>query len=1196
MQSGPRGSEAEAQGRTEARKVYRGASLRQIAMPMGGLGAGNVALGGGGSLRNWQIFNQCNPNAQLQASFFAIWAKPEGGEAVARLLQTEPVGKLPTLEAVEFVGEYPFAWLTYQDRALPVQARLEACCPLIPLNAKDSGIPGVVFRFTVKNPGAESVAVSLAQTCQNAVGFDGFNSFEEADGNLNRTSRRGGLHVLNLTTKEKATGAAFAKPVVLLTESRQIARSARFFGNADLRYFDSLANAADALKSSDEAVIAPALSPTPHAPRLTPHAPVVAIVDDVDPAKSLPLLEKFVAEGGALVITGGGRGLLDALLPESVDHSAIAYEDFEAEKYDPAKWTAEGYAFGDGPARGTWPGQQPVSGFQGGGLINSFRGGDPAMGRLTSKPFQIERAYIHFLIGGGNHPGETCINLRIGGKVVRTATGRNEEKLHPERWNVREFIGQEGVLEIVDTRQDAWGHINIDEIYFSDRATPRLVLTPEAQERVRAFLPPTLNPEGQEETVAWAHGKGRVLLMRKPWDDRFTAGPTAHQERLAFLGQQIAEAAGTTFTPANGLASTHPYFGSMALATDAEDASHKAQWDALEAFWNDFAADGRLEATPSVPAPPGKTWNGALAAHLTLAPGEEKTVTFLLGWHFPNRYRDRVYDVGFGKLVPEYEVKYRLGNRYNTWFKNAGEVVAYLHRNGARLLRETRLYHDALFDSTLPYVVRDAVSSQVSTLRSQTSMWLEDGRWMAYEGLGCCPMNCTHVYNYAQTLAKLFPELERDVRRTDLTAQLKEDGGVRHRTQLPLEAPRASEPFTDGHLSTITKAYREHLQSADGAFLAEFWPAIKKAMEFAIREYDPNGDGLVEGRQPNTYDCDVYGHNSFITTQFLVALRAAEEMAKEQGEAETARRYRALFEQGSRNLDATCWNGDYYQQVFADYLTTPTQYGPGCLSDQVLGQWWAHLLDLGYLLPPERVQAALRAVLKHNFITDFTHFDNHGQRVFADGGDQGLVCCTWPRGGRPEKVPPILYCDEVWTGIEYQVAGHLMYEGMTDEALKLIAALRARYDGVKRNPWNEIECGDHYGRAMASWSALLAASGYRYHGPKGILGFAPRLHPDDFRAFFSTAQGWGRFSQKRAARSQENMLHLAYGAARLNQLHLALPDAAKGANVTATASIGRRRVPGNVTVPPDSLTAQLAFAAPLTLKAGQTLRITLGWG
>ncbi len=1000
----------------------------------------------------------------------------------------------------------------------------------------------------------------------------------------------------------------------------------------------------------------------------------------MEPGGNWDALDTFVAGGGSLLILGGAQ-LLAAGLPDTTASTDIVYENFEAKTYDAAKWTVEGDAFGTGPARGTLGSQQNVSGFGGQGLVNTYLNGDAATGKLTSKPFTIERQYIHFLIGGGNHAGQTCINLRVGGKVARTEVGHNEEKLRPEKWDVGEFHGQMAQIEIVDTRADAWGHINIDDIVFSDSIIARSGVTPEQKAKIRAFLPFTYTnvarpggqtraandadapveffglpaadgAAGQSLTVAdnailidfharpdavvhrlrngqpfaveWTHGKGKAVLLLTGLEQWFTSDAAAFQKRRAFLGSLMARALASpehTFQSAQmageGLASSHPQWGSMALGVSGSgNVTRREQWDTLDAFWQDFQSDGRLDPTPSTPAEPGKTWNGAIASQFTLQAGQETEIVFTLGWHFPNRYRDRTMDVGFGSNVGEYEVKYRLGNMYNNWFAYAGAVVAYLHKNDKRLYEETKRFHHSLFDSTLPYVVRDAISSQMCIPRTQTSMWIENGRWVAYEGLGCCPMNCTHVYNYAQTLAKLFPELERNVRDTDLTVQLQEDGGVRHRVQLPLDVPRATGPFTDGHLSTICKAYREHLQSADNRFLNTYWPAVKKAMDFAVRVYDANGDGLVEGRQPNTYDCDVFGHNSFISSQYLAALRAAEEMAREQKEPETAARYHALYEKGRENCDKICWNGEYYQQVFDAYLTTPTQYGPGCHADQVLGQWWAHVVGLGPILSPEKVKTALAAMMKHNFIADFTRWDYHGQRVFANGKDQGLVCCTWPRGGRPEKVAPILYCDEVWTGVEYQVAAHLLYEGMTEDALKLVEAVRARYDGIKRNPWNEIECSDHYGRAMASWSLLLAASGYEYHGPKGILRLAPRLSPHDFRSLFTTAQGWGRFTQTRPSvanatqaqavvanrqneqkpqsktnLAQENTLLLDYGTLTLNELRLSAPTGGNAAKFTATAQLAQRSV--LTTLYQENNSLHLKFAHPLSMKAGQKLTVTI---
>ena len=200
------------------------------------------------------------------------------------------------------------------------------------------------------------------------------------------------------------------------------------------------------------------------------------------------------------------------------------------------------------------------------------------------------------------------------------------------------------------------------------------------------------------------------------------------------------------------------------------------------------------------------------------------------------------------------------------------------------------------------------------------------------------------------------------------------------------------------------------------------------------------------------------------------------------------------------------------------------EVGPGCMADQLIGQWWAHQLGLGYILPKDKVQAALRSIFKYNWVPDLTGF-KQSPRAFAGAGDKGLLICTWPKGGRPKAV--MLYSDEVWTGIEYQVAAHMIYEGMIEEALAIVRGARDRYDGIPRppigrNPWNEIECGGHYARAMSSWSLLLAASGYEYDGPAKTLRFTPRLTPANFQSFFAGPEGWGSLRQvaRRPARNE----------------------------------------------------------------------------
>ncbi|MDI6829512.1 MAG: GH116 family glycosyl hydrolase, partial [Armatimonadota bacterium] len=489
-------------------------------------------------------------------------------------------------------------------------------------------------------------------------------------------------------------------------------------------------------------------------------------------------------------------------------------------------------------------------------------------------------------------------------------------------------------------------------------------------------------------------------------------------------------------------------FGTMTLGTLGK-ASAMIQWDIPEEMWADFAADGKFDRVgPLGPSRKGRTWNGALAVSVALKPEEEKSVVFFIAWHFPNYYveYDRAHEND------------RLGRMYNNWFKDSLAVAKYLAQNYERLSKETHLFRDTFYNSSLPYWLLDRISSQASTLTSQVCMWIEDGSFHGYEGAGCCPMNCTHVWNYEQTLAYLFPDLERNMRHTDLTVQQEPSGAVRHRTVLPLTAPRETGPFVDGQLGTVLKSYREYRLSADRKWLDEMWQRIKLAMDYVISEWDPNADGVLVNEQWNTYDAAMYGPNTFIGTLYLGALRAAEEMAKVVGDKDSAR-YRALFEMGSKRLDQVLWNGEYYVHIDSkekaaaikdaawiiedwpnENSSANRPYGAGCHADQLFGQWWANILDLGYLLPKERICVALDSILKYDWRWDFGEVPQ--QRAFAGSGDMGLLNCTWPYGGRPSQA--ILYADEVWTGIEYEVAGLLVREGRIEDAYRIVKAVSDR--------------------------------------------------------------------------------------------------------------------------------------------------------
>jgi non-lysosomal glucosylceramidase len=245
----------------------------------------------------------------------------------------------------------------------------------------------------------------------------------------------------------------------------------------------------------------------------------------------------------------------------------------------------------------------------------------------------------------------------------------------------------------------------------------------------------------------------------------------------------------------------------------------------------------------------------------------------------------------------------------------------------------------------------------------------------------------------------------------------------------------------------------------------------------------------------------------------------------------------------------------------------------------LFGQWWAHLLELGYILPPEHVKATLRSLVRYNFRSNFQDFA-HAQRIFADQDDAGLLLCTWPHGGRPER--PVAYCDEVWTGIEYQVGAHCIMEGMVEEGLRIIAALRKRYDGTRRNPYNEVECGDHYARAMAGWSVLEALSGFHFNALTDALTFAPVITTEEFRAPFLTTHGWGSYTQQAG---EAYSLACAYGEMRIQRLTLPALASASLAVCRGAESLPYTREEG---------TGQLVlhFDPPVTLQAGDILTIT----
>jgi len=769
---------------------------------------------------------------------------------------------------------------------------------------------------------------------------------------------------------------------------------------------------------------------------------------------------------------------------------SILLADFEGTDY--GDWKATGDAFGPGPASGTLPRQQKVTGFEGKGLVNTYRNLDDSEGTLTSPPFLVERDYLNFLIGGGRRKGRTAVNLLLDGKVVRWATGRNEENLEWHSWYVKPLVGQRVQVQIVDRSRRAWGHVNVDHIELADR--------------------PRIDPAAS-------------------LDERADFGTLG----LAFAGR------------ARDRARTEAILASLE-GTEAE-----------------VVAEDRVRR-PNL----GRYASALLTHPVRLDPGKSQEVTFVLAWHFPN-----LGSAGIPPLV---------NHMYARRFGDARAVAAYVLDHAGRLAEETRKWHDAFHGGTLPRWLLARLHSTVGNLATGTCHYLENGRFWAWEGVGCCAGTCTHVWNYAQAPARLFPALERSAReKQDLGVGFEASGLVSFRG----ESNRAY--AADGQAGTILKCYREHRMSPSDLFLERNWPRIRKALEYQL-ERDGNDDGILEDSQHNTYDVNFHGANTFVGSLYLAALRAGEEMARERGDDAFAARLRRVFERGSRHTVKRLFNGEYFVQDVDLKKYPKHQYGDGCLADQLFGQGWAHQLDLGYLYPRSRVLKALDSVWKYNWAPDVgpQNKAHAPQRWFARPGEAGLFTCTWPKS--PHLGPDsVLYRDEVWTGIEYQVAGHLVWEGQVERALAMVRAIHDRYHPKKRNPYNEVECGDHYARALASWGVYLALLGFTYHGPRGHLGFNPRLDPAAFRAAFTTAEGWGTFAQARQGSTQTSAITLDWGRLRLKRLTLDVPERSETANVKVTITDRPHPVP--VKVQADRSRRVLDFEHWVTLVAGEVLEV-----
>ena len=469
-----------------------------------------------------------------------------------------------------------------------------------------------------------------------------------------------------------------------------------------------------------------------------------------------------------------------------------------------------------------------------------------------------------------------------------------------------------------------------------------------------------------------------------------------------------------------------------------------------------------------------------------------------------------------------------MGNYYATQYRDAWEVAEHVAAALPHLEADTLRFVNAFCGADLPGPVKEAALYNLSTLRTQTCFRTEDGRFFGWEGCrderGSCHGSCTHVWNYEQATAHLYGELACSMREVEFQHATDDSGHMSFRVNLPLTESRAwGVAAADGQMGCILKMYRDWQLSGDSEMLRTLWPKVKKALSFCWVPggWDADQDGVMEGCQHNTLDVEYYGPNPLMSVWYLGALRAGEEMALFMEDSAFANKCRGLYEKGSHWIDEHLFNGEYYEQeirppelgqFIADGLLSgmgaqdPTkpeyQVGPGCLIDQLVGQYMAHVCGLGHLLDTKHVAQTLKSLMTYNFKeTLYDHFNHF--RTFALNDESAMVMCTFPKGDRLET--PVHFFSEVMTGFEYQAAVHMIYEGQVEDGLRMIKAIRKRYDGLRRNPFNEAECGHHYARAMASWAAVLALTGFHYSGVEHRLTFAHKKG----RHFWSNGYAWG---------------------------------------------------------------------------------------
>ena len=942
---------------------YQKEYLDKIAFPIGGIGAGMFCLEGTGAISHVSLRH--HPDVMNEPyTFAAIYVK--GVENGAKVLEGQvPTWKwfgpaqsglgrgdktygLPRFEEAVFQTRFPFATIDLRDEDMPLAAKITGWSPFIPTDADNSSLPVGVLEYQFTNTSDKAIETVFSYNTKN---------FIDGQGTI-----RGVKNGFVLESDQNNSGLA-----IYVDNAAAVVDHCWFRG----AWFDPQTVVWDNIRYGRIADKRPVKGVAPGASVYVP------LTLQPGETKTVKVNFCWYLPDSNLSI-GGARKV--------------------------------GQAFTGMPCKGTASGQQPVSGFVGKQLLNSFdRGGDGLTGIIQSPEFNIGKRYLKFLVGGGSQADRTSVNLVVDGKIVETAVGNQTETLSETVWDLKPYQGKKAFVKVIDLDVYPWGHILADQFVLTDNRNEDIYNLSSTSTLLADF-----------ESNSW--GDWQVV--------------DSSEEEKQFL-----------------------------------------------------ADEGDVEATY-------RPW-------------------------------------------------------YSERFKSLNEVIGYWDANQAMLEKNSRLFSDAFYSSSLPAEVLEAVAANLTILKSPTVLRQWDGRFWAWEGcqdsFGSCHGSCTHVWNYAQALPHLFPSLERTLRETEFRVSQNTEGHQNFRVNLPISAPPHNfHAAADGQLGGIMKVYREWRISGDTQWMKDLFPAVKKSLDYCIRTWDPLHKGYLEEPHHNTYDIEFWGPDGMCTSFYLGALTAFIEMGKEL--KQPVKEYTALLSKGKKYMETALFDGEYFiQKIQWEGLQAPNpvdvmsfggsyseealkllkeegpkyQYGTGCLSDGILGMWMASVCGLDEVLDNEKVRSHLVAVHKYNLKHDLIDHFNPQRPVYACGKDGGLLLCTWPKGGMLSL--PFVYSNEVWTGIEYQVASHLMMKGEVEKGLDIVRECRERYDGRVRNPFNEIECGHWYARAMASYGMLQGLTGVRYDAVDKTMYIDSKI--GDFKSFISTDTGFGTIEWK----AGKPVLNVVYG-------------------------------------------------------------------